>query len=74
MAEQVRAQFGTTAEEIEQEIHRIAERNHWDKSRVYYVIDINSCTVRETVYAVSNRTADLPLHPVGPRAVQKLVP
>lgn len=72
MAEQLRVPFGTTEEKIREEIVRIAKKNNWDTSRVYYVIDIDACTVKDTAYAVSNTTADLPLHPGGSDAVQRL--
>ena len=72
MAEQLRFPFGTTAEEIHKSIVEVATKNGWDRSRVCYVINLQACTVKETVYAVSNGTADLPLHPNGPSAVQKL--
>ncbi|MDA0747325.1 MAG: hypothetical protein O2954_12455 [bacterium] len=72
MAEQLRVKFGTTQEALRESIMKLADTQRWDKSRIYYVIDIHACTVKETVYAVSNRTADLPLHPNGPTAVQRI--
>ena len=72
MAEQLRFPFGTTTEQIHKAIVEVANKNVWDRSRVCYVIDLKACTVKNTVYAVSNGTADLPLHPNGPSAVQRL--
>ena len=72
MAEQIRVPFGTTMEKIREVIIQIAQRSGWDLSRVHYVIDLNASTAKETAYAVSNTTADLPLHPNGPDAVQRL--
>jgi hypothetical protein len=72
MAEQLRFPFGTTTEQIHRLLVEVADKKGWDRSRVCYVIDLKSCTVRDTVYAVSNGTADLPLHPDGPTAVQRL--
>ncbi|MCZ6632409.1 MAG: hypothetical protein O7G87_03325 [bacterium] len=73
MANHIKVKFGTTEEEIQRLILKLTEVNHWDPSRVRYVVDLNACTVADTVYAVSNTTADLPLHPNGPEAVQKLI-
>jgi hypothetical protein len=72
MAQQVRVPFGTTAETLKSAILETCRQNNWEPSRIYFVIDLNACTVKETVYAVSNRTSDLPLHPDGPNAVQRL--
>ena len=70
----IKVKFGTTEEALRSEISRVCEQNRWNKAYVRYVVDLNACTVKETVYAVSDRTSDLPLHPSGPDAVQKLVP
>ena len=72
MAQHIKVKFGTTAEALRQLILKLTEVNSWDPARVRYVIDLNACTVTDTVYAVSNTTADLPLHPNGPDAVQTL--
>ena len=72
MALQVRVPFGTTAEHLREAILAVCKQNQWEPSTVYFVIDLGSCTVKETVYAVSDRTGDLPLHPDGPNAVQRM--
>jgi len=72
MAEKIAVKFGTTEEELRKLILKLAEVKRWDSIRVRYVLDIDACTVTDTVYAVSDRTTDLPLHPSGPDAVQKL--
>ena len=72
MAQHVRVPFGTTAENLKSAILETCQQNNWDPSRVYFMIDLNACTVKETVYAVSNRTSDLPAHPDGAKAVQRL--
>ena len=72
MAERISVKFGTTEEEVRNLVLRLAEAKKWNLSQVRYVVDIDACNVNETVYAVSDRTSDLPLHPSGPDAVQKL--
>ena len=72
MAEHIKVKFGTTEEEIKRVILKLCEMHRWDQTRVRYVLDIDNCTVMDTAYAVSDRTSDLPLHPNGPDAVQKL--
>ena len=72
MAQQVRVPFGTTAENLMSAIVEVSQKNRWEPSKTFFVIDLNACTVKETVYAVSDRTSDLPLHPDGPKAVQRL--
>ena len=69
----VRVGFGTTEEELRRKIAEVSQQSGWDLNRVHFVIDINACTVKETAYAVSDRTSDLPLHASGQDAVQKLV-
>lgn len=72
MAEKIAVKFGTTEQELRKLILKLAEAKRWDRSRVRYVVDMDACTVTDTAYAVSDRTSDLPLHPSGPDAVQKL--
>lgn len=74
MPQHVRVKFGATEEEVRGLINQLCEQTGWDKARVRYVVDMDACTVKETAYAVSDTTADLPLHPSGPDAVQKLIP
>ena len=73
MVHRLRVKFGTTEEAVRREILKICEQNRWNRAYVRYVVDLDACTVKETVYAVSDRSSDLPLHPSGPDAVQKLV-
>ena len=73
MAERISVKFGTTEQEVRRQVLKIAEAKRWDLLRVRYVVDIDACNVKETVYAVSDRTSDLPMHPSGPDAVQKLI-
>lgn len=72
--ERIGVQFGTTVEELTRVLTALAQKMNWDPRRVHYVIDIDKSTVKETVYAVSDRAEGLPLHPSGPSAVQKLQP
>ena len=72
MSVQVRVPFGTTYEALQDQILGVCRERNWDPARIYYVINIAACTVKETVYAVSDLPADLPLHPDGPKAVQRL--
>lgn len=72
MAQQVRVPFGTTAEELKSAILETCRQNNWDPARVCFIIDLKACTVKDTVYAVSNRPSDLPAHPDGSKAVQRL--
>ncbi len=72
--EWVGVQFGTTVEELTRVLTEMAQKMGWDPRRVHYVIDIDKTTVKETVYAVSDRAEGLPLHPSGPSAVQRLQP
>ncbi len=74
MVQHIGVTFGTTDEELRQQILKLCELNRWDKNRVHFVIDINKCTVKETAYAISDDAGGLPLHPDGPDAVQKLIP
>ena len=74
MVQNIGVKFGTTDEELRAQILKLCEAYRWDKNRVHFVIDINKCTVRETVYAVSDDSGGLPLHTDGPDAVQKLIP
>ena len=70
--ERIGVQFGTTVEELNRVLVVLATKMGWDPSRVHYVIDIESSTVKETVYAVSDGAEGLPLHLNGPSAVQRL--
>ncbi len=72
--EWVGVQFGTTVEELTRVLTEMAQKMGWDPRRVHYVIDIDKTTVKETIYAVSDRAEGLPLHPSGPSAVQRLQP
>jgi len=72
MAERIAVKFGTTEEELRRLIVRVVQAKKWDASRVYYVMDIDACTVKDTAYAVSDKTSELPAHPNGASAVQKL--
>ncbi len=74
MVQHIKVKFGTTEEALRAQIVKLCELNNWNKTRVHFVIDINRCTVQETVYAVSGESTGLPLHPNGPDAVQKLIP
>ena len=74
MVQHIKAKFGTTDEELRAQINKLCELNQWDKTRVHFVIDLDKCTVQDTVYAVSDEARGLPLHRNGPSAVQKLVP
>ena len=70
--ERIGVKFGTTVEELSRVLLALAQKMNWDPSRIHYVIDIEKSTVKETVYAVSDRAEGLPLHPNGPSAVQRL--
>ncbi|MBS14639.1 MAG: hypothetical protein CME19_24010 [Gemmatimonadetes bacterium] len=70
--EHIGVQFGTTVEELTRLLTALAQNMGWDPRRVHYVIDIDKSTVKETVYAVSDRAERLPLHPNGASAVLKL--
>ena len=70
--ERIGVEFGTTVEELNRVLIALATKMGWDPRRVHYVIDIDVSTVKETVYAVSDRAEGLPLHPSGPSAVEKL--
>ena len=70
--ESIGVQFGTTVEELNRVLLALATKMGWDPSRIHYVIDIDKSTVKETVYAVSDRAEGLPLHPNGPSAVKKI--
>ena len=70
--ERIGVQFGTTVEELNRVMVAMATKMGWDPRRVHYVINIDNSTVKETVYAVSDRAEGLPLHPNGPSAVQRL--
>ena len=72
MAQQVRVPFGTTAENLREAILTVCQQSQWEPTKVYFVIDLGSCTEKETVYAISDRSAVLPLHPDGPKAVQRM--
>lgn len=72
MVQRIRVKFGTTVEELKKQILNLSEQCGWDKSRVRFVIDLDSCTVKETAYTVSDSSSELPLHPGGPDAVQSL--
>ena len=70
--ERIGVKFGTTVEELNRVLVALATNRGWDPRCVHYVIDIEESTVEETVYAVSDQTESLPLHPSGPSAVEKL--
>ena len=70
--ERIGVKFGTTVEELNRVLITLTTKMGWDLHRVHYVIDIDKSTVKETVYAVSDRVEGLPLHPSGPSAVEKL--
>ena len=70
--EQIGVQFGTTVEELNRVLVAMATKMGWDPRCVHYVINIDKSTVKETVYAVSDRAEGLPLHLNGPSAVQRL--
>ena len=72
--ERIAVQFGTTVEELTRVLTAMAQKMGWDPRQVHYVIDIDKTTVKETIYAVSDRAEGLPLHPSGPSAVQRLQP
>jgi len=72
-AQRIKVKFGTTEEQIKRILVQLCEKNQWDQKRVLYVIDIDSCTVTDTVYAVADASDQLPLHPDGPNAVHKLI-
>jgi hypothetical protein len=70
--ERIGVQFGTIVEELNRGLFALATKMGWDPRRIHYVIDLDKTTVKETVYAVSDRAEGLPLHPSGPSAVQRL--
>ena len=72
MLQRIKVKFGTTEEALKADLMKISEVHGWDPGRVYYVLDINSSTVTDTVYAVSDRDTELPSHPSGPAAIMKL--
>ena len=74
MVQRIKVKFGTTEEALRKELKKLAEANGWDPSRVHYVLDVNACTVSDTVYAVSSSSHELPSHPSGPAAIMKLAP
>ena len=74
MVQRIAVAFGTTEEELRKLILKACENNGWDQARVRYVVDINACTVKETVYAVADSALELPMHPSGSEAVQRLIP
>lgn len=74
MVQRIKVKFGTTEEAVRKELSRMAEANGWDPNRVYFILDVNSCTVTDTVYAVSTSNHELPSHPSGTAAVMKLNP
>lgn len=72
MLQRIKVKFGTTEEALKGELMKLSEASGWDPNRVYFVLDINSSTVTDTVYAVSNSSHELPSHPSGPTAIMKL--
>ena len=72
MLQRFKVKFGSTEEVVKKELMKIAEVNGWDPAHVHYVLDINSSTVTDTVYATANVNTELPSHPSGPDAIMKL--
>ena len=72
MVDHVRVKFGTTEDFVKATIRAGCNDRDIDPNQVHYVIDLNVCTVEETAYAYSDKLEELPSHPGGESAIQKL--